>query len=340
MSYQELTNHLQKREFSPAYFFTGSEDYLIEDSLKKLLEIIVDPSTKEFNLDIFYGNEVDGGKIIDAANAYPMLSDARAVVVKDLNRLSVASLELLEKYLDKPAPTTRLILISEKADFRNKVLSKIKAKSFFVEFKPVYDNKIPAWIQGYLRERDLTITSGASLLIQAQVGNNLRAIVNELNKIILNLGEKSRIDESDVQDVIGFSRKFSVFDLTDAIGGKKLDTALMILNKMLEGGESPTGILVMMSRHFTNLLKIKGALSQNKNKNEISALTGIPIFFVDKSKAMAANFSTQQFEHIFEYLMQTDLILKTSKQPPKIALQSLLIQILREKNVTLGDVKE
>lgn len=331
MSYQEFTNHLKKKEFSPVYFFMGSEDYLIEDSLKKLLDIVVEPSTKEFNLDIFYGNEVDAGRVIDVANAYPMLSDSRVVVVKDFNKLSVASLEVLEKYLDKPASTTRLILISAKADFRNKVLAKIKSKSFFVEFKPIYDNKIPPWIQEYLHDMNLEITYQASLLIQAHVGNNLRAIVNELNKIIVNLDGKTKIEEADVQNVIGFSRKFSVFDLNDTIGRKELDAALMILNKMLDSGESPTGILAMMSRHFANLLKIKGAVRQNRNKNEISSLTGIPVFFVDKSKTMAANFSAKQLEYIFACLMQTDLILKTSRQPPKIALQSLLIQILRDR---------
>ncbi|MFQ5751907.1 MAG: DNA polymerase III subunit delta, partial [bacterium] len=162
-----------------------------------------------------------------------------------------------------------------------------------------------------------------------RVGNNLRVIVNELDKIILNLTGKKKIEVKDVQKVVGLTRKFSVFDLNDAIGYKDLEKALVILNHMLESGESPTGILAMIARHFINLNKLKGVVTQNKSKDEMSTLTGIPPFFIQKSLEMATNYSAAQLQHIFESLLEKDLILKTSQQPPAIALQSLLIQIIQ-----------
>lgn len=329
MNYKEFNSHLEKGELGPAYFFVGPEDFLIENCVKSMIDLAVDPSTREFNLDVFYGSETDGGKIVDTAIAYPMLSDSRMVVVKEVQKLSASGLDLLAKYLEKPVPSTRLVLTCPKIDFRNKAFSQIKSKSAFVEFKSLYDREIPGWIQGYLSQKKLKITHEASNLIHARVGNNLRTLANELDKIVLNLGEKKTIEETDVQTVVGLSRSFSGFNLNDAIGYKDLTQSLTILNLMLESGESPTVIVAMITRHFINLLKIKGAATKNKSDKEISAQTGISPFFVGKSKQMARNYPLTQFPHIFRSLLKADLDLKTSQQPPEIALQTLLIQIMR-----------
>lgn len=312
-----------------AYFFSGAEDYLIEDSLKRVTAAVIkDPSTKEFNYALFFADQVNAGTIIETANAFPMLAECRMVVVKDLHKLAPSSLEALAKYLEKPSATTRLVLISDKFNARNKAFSQIKSRTCFVEFKPLYDNHVPGWIRDYLKAKGLEITYDASLLIHAYVGNNLRAIVTELDKIILNLDGEKKIQEADVQRVVGLSRKFSVFNLNDAIGHRDVRNSLLILNKMLDSGESHTAILAMISRHFVNLLKVKGCVEQGKSQSEIASMTGIPPFFVSKSKEMAQKYSFEQFENIFEYLLTTDLKLKTSQQSPKIALQTMLLRIL------------
>ena len=330
MTYSEFKSHLEKKQLSSSYLFVGPEDFLIDDCLKRIVDQVVDPGTKDFNFDVFYGNEIDGGKILDTVNAYPMLSDSRLVVVKDFQKLPASGLDLLAKYLEKPVSSTKLVLTSPKIDLRNKAFSKIKSRSIYIEFKPLYDNEVPTWIQSYLKGKNLQISHEAGILIQARVGNNLRALVNELDKIILNLEGENKIEEADVQKVVGVSRNFSVFNLNDAIGNRDLNKSLTILNLIIESGESPTGIVAMITRHFVNLLKVKGAMTLKKSQNEITGLTGIPPFFIRKSKEMASNYSSLQFHDIFESLLQADLILKTSQQSPQIALQTLLIKIIND----------
>ncbi len=331
MNYYEFLNHIKKGKFLSAYLLCGSEDYLLEDSLKRLIDAVVEPNTRDFNFDLFYGNDVDGGKIIDAANAYPMMAESRVVVVKDLHKLAITSLEMLSKYVEKPAQSTKLILIADKLDGRNKFISKIKTNSCYVEFKTLYDRQIPNWIQGHLKEKSYDISQEALMLLQSRVSNNLRDIANELEKVVLNLNGKKKIELEDVQKVVGLSRNYSVFDLNDAIGYKDLHKALLILNQMLESGESPTGIIAMIARHFISLIKIKGAVTQKKSMNEMTALVGIPSFFINKTKEMAKNYTIVQMQQIFASLLDTDLILKTSQLPSPIALQSLLIQIIKNE---------
>ncbi len=327
MTYLEFIKKLEKGDLHPAYVFAGTEQYLVDDCLKRLSEKVVEPSTREFNYDVFYASQIDAGRIIDAACAYPMLADARMVVVKELHKLSPSGLTAIGQYLEKPSATTRLVLITEKFSAKNKAYKQIKDKSCFVELKPLYDNQIPDWIKNLLKRQGYEISYNACLLIQAHVGNSLLNIANEIEKIKLNV-ESKKIDESDVQRVVGLSKKFSVFDLNDALGNRQVEKSLSILNKMLDSGESPTAILAMVTRHFMNLLKVKGAVAQNKSPNEITALTGIPPFFIKKTKAMASQYPAEQFSTVFSCLLEADLNLKTSQQPPKIALQTTLLKIL------------
>jgi DNA polymerase-3 subunit delta len=330
MTHQEFFRHLTKKELYPSYFLCGAEEFLIEDALHRLYKKIVDPAARDFNFDMFWGSETDGGKIVDIASAYPMMSPYRMVVVKDALKLAPSGLEALARYLEKPSATTKLVLTSHKADGRNKLVEKIKSHSCFVEFKPLYDRQVPQWIHEYVQEKNCSIAPEAAALLASLVGNNLRAIVNELEKIFINLSGRN-ISVADVRACANFSKNLSVFDLTDAVGYKDLSRALTILNLMLQTGESATGILVMLTRHFVNLLKLKGAQAQRKSQSEMAAICGIPPFFIEKTLAMVEKFALTEFPQIFERMLETDLALKTSQQTPQVALQTLIIRIIKNE---------
>jgi DNA polymerase-3 subunit delta len=217
--------------------------------------------------------------------------------------------------------------VSEKLDSRIKVIARLKSACQHVELKPLYDNQIPVWIEAYLHERGYSITYQAALLIQAHVGNNLRAIVNEIDKIMINKADDKKVTESDVQENVGLSKQYSIFNLNDAIGSRQLAHALEILQQMLIGGESPTRIISMITRFFVNILKVKDPAAARMTQQELNRITGIPPFFLNKTRKMAANYSTEQVQKVFQSLLETEVKLKTSKMKPELALQTLLFQI-------------
>ncbi len=328
MTYLQFLNELSKKNYHSVYYITGKEEYLVEDAVKRLVELFCEESTRDFNLDVFHGDDVEAGKIVEIASSYPMMAENRTVVVKEIHRMPSGGLDLVAKFVERVPATTRMIFTSSKPESKNKAIEKIKKRSCQVICNTLYDREIPAWINNYVKKRGFTITEEAVHLIHTRVGNNLREIINEIEKILVNLENKREIKKEDVQELVGISRSFNIFELTDAIGAKDLNKALYILDRMLQYGESPTGILAMITRHFSNLMKVKGALQQRKSYEQISALTGIPKYFMDKTVRMASNFTFEDLTRIFSYLLETDLALKTSKLKPQIAMESLLIQIV------------
>jgi len=324
---QSLKKNLSQDKIDPVYLVSGDEDFLIERTTKQIVTQAVEAGSEDFNLDVLYGNETDGATIVNLAMSYPMMAAKRVVMLRNIHLLSVQSIELLAKYVQKPSPTTCLIMTASKVDFRKKLFATIRENSTHVEIKQLYDNKIPDWIRSYLAENKLTISDEALVLLHASIGNSLRRIASEIDKIKLNLGDKNRIEIEHVEVVVGASRQFNVFEFCDAVGGKNINKGLKILEGMLQFGGVPTGMLVMLNRHFTILAKLKELRAKNYRRDQISKELKINPFFVDNYAKQTNLYSRSHFDTIFELLLDADYQLKTSYQKPKMIMEMLLLKL-------------
>lgn len=324
---QQKPKKTEQDRIYPVYLITGPEDFLVEQNTTRLKQLAVVPGTEDFNLDILYANETDAAAIVNIAMSYPMMAERRTVIVKNLEWLPTKGIELLVNYVQKPAPTTCLILTAQKLDFRKTHFSKIKAGSTFIEAKPLYENQIPDWVRNFLREKGLQISDEALRLLQASTGTSLRRIVSELEKVLVNLDGKTLIELADIERVVGVSRQFNIFEFCDAVGSKNIKKSIHILNGMLQLGESPQGMLAMLNRHFFILTKIKDLLAQNTRKEQMAKELKVNPYFVDNYARQASSFTRARLTEVFDLLLDADLKLKTSYQKPKMVLEMLLINI-------------
>ncbi|MBN2412916.1 DNA polymerase III subunit delta [candidate division KSB1 bacterium] len=322
---QKLTQDIKKKNFASVYLFYGEEPFIIEKYVQDIIKNALEPGNEDFNLDILYGNEVDGAKIVNIAMSYPMMTDKRVVLVKNIHLLKTASLELLLKYIQNPSKTTCLLLTC--AGLSNKHLKEIDkiCTSFYA--KPLYDNQIPEWIQDYLADKKMTITNEALRLLHASTGNSLQNLSMEIEKILLNIGERERIETADVEAVVGTSKLYNVFELCDSVGFKKLQVSIHILNHLLQLGESPGLIISMLNRHFTRLLITKELNVHKTNEQEMARVLKVHHFFVRNYIRQAGFFNNQQLKKAFTLLLETDELLKSSSQKPSLLLELLLIKL-------------
>ena len=251
LSYEDVERSLRKKNFSPIYLFYGEEDFLIDETLQVLIDKAVEPSARSFNLDIVHGSDVDAKDIISLASAFPMMAEYRVVVVKDFDKL--ANTESLIPFIENALPSTLLVLILEKPDFRLKVFKALEKYAAIVEFKRIYENKIPGWIENQISKLGKEASSDACLLIQSNVGNSIREIKNEIDKLFIYIGDKKFIEIDDVNAVVGISKRYNIFELQKAIGRKDIASAQEILERMLEAGEYPVSMIVMLTKYFQKL---------------------------------------------------------------------------------------
>ncbi len=331
ISVDTFLSSIRKKEFAPVYFFFGDEDFLIDEIVDAVVAEGVDPATKGFNLDIIHGSEVNGKDIVSIASSFPMMAERRVVIVKDFDRVS--NKELVEPYLEHPSPSTSLILIASKPDTRKKPYPLLKKNSVGGEFSRLYDNEIPGWIQRRVAQLRRTMTPEAAELLQAYVGNSLREISNQIDKLLIAVGSKPAIEVEDVEAVVGISKEFTVFELTKMVGEKNISRSIEIVERMLDSGESPQLIIVMLTRHFIIMAKLRELHAAAGSEFELAGAVRINPFFIKEYLSQLRRYSPVAVENAFLALTRADRELKSSATDPKLVMDVLLCEIMEHTAV-------
>jgi DNA polymerase III subunit delta len=332
-SYDVFLEMVKEKKFAPVYLFVGEEDFLAEECVDSIIQELLTTDTKAFNLDIVYGSKADARDVMAHATSFPMMSDRRVVVVKEFDKMlsSDTAKEIVSSYISHPLDSTCLVLLAEKPDFRTKPFADLKKSGLVFTFNSLYDNQIPAWISERCKMMGKDIDLEACRLLQAYVGNSLRAIKNELDKLFVYLGERKRVAPEDVADIVGVTKGYTVFDLQNAVGKKNLKEALRIVNRMIESGEASQLTIVMLTRYFNILWKLRDFLGHGISETEALAATRIsPYYFKDYVAAMN-RFSPEQIENAFRVLLEADIQLKSTSPNPYHLMEMLVYSLIRDQ---------
>jgi DNA polymerase III subunit delta len=337
-SYEKFLEVVQGKKYAPVYLFIGEEDFLIEECVDHIIRDLLTDDTKPFNLDIMVGSKVDAREVLSHAASFPMMSDRRVVVIKEFDKLlsGDTAKEIFSAYIARPLDSTCLVLLAEKPDFRIKPFTDLKKSDSVFGFYPLYDNQVPGWIFLRCKKMGKDVDLEACRLLQAYIGNSLRAIQNELDKLFTYLGERSQVTLEDVADVVGRTRGFTVFDLQNAVGKKNLEEALHIVKRMIETGDAPQLSIVMLTRYFNLLWKIQDLLGRGASESEVIGATRISPYYLKDYLSAIKKFSQKEIEHSFQVLLEADLQLKSISPDPYHLMEMLVYSLIRDHRSTAG----
>jgi DNA polymerase-3 subunit delta len=332
MTYTDFLLSAKANRFSPIYLFHGEEDFLIDEALQLIIGKVLDEGTKGFNLDVVYGSKVEVKDVVAHASSFPMMRGRRVVVVKEFEKLATTDVakDVIGAYINNPLESTILALVALDPDFRKRPFADLKKKAELVECKPLYDNQVPAWIADRVKSQGRQTNAEACRLIQAYVGNSLRSLQNELDKLYVFIGDRKTFTAEDVAAVVGATKGYTVFELQNAIGRRDAKEAIRILERMLENGQSPTMIIVMLTRFFTQLWKLTDVRARRMPEQDISREIGVPPYFVKQYLEFRTNFDVVQIEQCFKALLEADTTLKSTSRDPRLVLDLLVVSLLQE----------
>jgi DNA polymerase III subunit delta len=311
MKPEEYHRAVETGELGPLYLLYGDEPYLVERAVKKLLERAVDPGFRDFNLNIFYGNECKGDEVFSAAQTLPMFADRRVVLVKKGGDLSAAAMEILLSYLQDPCPQTCLVLQAEKVDGRKKFFAEFKKRGEAVEFKRPYENQLGPYVRDEVRASGKKIDAAAADLLAYLVGNNLQELVSQIEKLCVYCGKKETIGIDDVKAIVSDTKVESVFEFTDALGSKDLAKALRMLTTLIQDGEAPLRMLGAVARHYRQLWQVRELLDRRLSPGDIAKSAGINPYFLKKVTEQARNYEVRELKQIFERMLELDQAFKS-----------------------------
>lgn len=317
MDSNQLLSDLKKKVYHPVYFLAGEEPYFIDLISNYIEKNVLDSNEKEFNQTVLYGRDTDVLTILGAAKRFPMMSNYQVVIVKEAQNIKdLVGREKDDKskapfltYLENPQKSTILVICYKykTIDKRTSLAKAITKNAILFESKKLYDNQVPDWINGYLKNKEYTVGPRESMLLTEYLGTDLSKISNELDKLMISIPPKSEITVEHIQNNIGISKDYNVFELHNALGKKDILKANQIIHYFAANPKDHPLVVTISSLYgfFSKLLRYN--LLTDKSRNNAAAALGVHPFFVGDYEKAGRNFNLQKLKAIFSYLREYDL---------------------------------
>lgn len=307
-TYSEILKSIQNKVFYPIYLLHGEEDYFIDQICKAIDNHVLSDMEKEFNQTVVYGRDVEVSSLVAMAKRYPMMSNHQVILVKEAQNLK--NIEELASYAKNPQPSTILVLCYKhgKLDGRKKLAQTLKKKKHLIfEAKKIYDNQVPNWIEEYVRGAGYNIKPESSMLLAEHLGSDLSRLTNEIEKLFISLPKGTKIESSHIEENIGISKDFNIFELQRALGEKNILKANRIIQYFASDPRKYPVIMAipMLYKYFINLMTIH-ALPDKSNRSVAVALSVHP-FFVKEFMVAYRNYSFGKLFRIIGYLRYYDM---------------------------------
>lgn len=307
MSVDAILSDWKKGVFKPVYWLEGEEDYYIDKAMQYAEHHILNESEASFNLTVFYGRDAAWADVMNACRRYPMFAEKQVVLLKEAQHMR--DIEKLEPYIENPLSSTIFVVSykEKKVDGRSKFAKTLKAKSVFISTKKIYDNQLPEWIQQLVQSKELSISPKGLALFADHIGNDLTRIENEIDKISVNLGKRKTITEEDIEEFVGVSKEFNVFELQSALATKDLSKAIRIIQYFEANPKAAPIQLVLPSLYsfFSKVFMVYGAGSTDEKS--VAAAIGVTPFFVKQYMQAARAYDYAGVEKVLLLLHQYNL---------------------------------
>lgn len=313
-TYKEIIGDLEKKLYHPVYFLCGEEPYYIDMLSQYIEKNVLDENEREFNQMIFYGRENSVATVLDAAYRFPMMSNYQVIIVKEAQEMrdlltGGGEKNMLQAYLENAPKSTILVICYKykKLDMRTGLAKKLSKNAVFFESARLYDNKIPAWIEGYLKDKGYIIGHKAVALLAEYLGNDLGKIANELGKLMINISPPAEITVNDIENNIGISKDYNIFELQNALGARDAGKSLQIIEYFASNTKDNPFVVTMMSLYnYFSKLFIYHCL-KDRSRNNVAAKLGINPFFVADYEKAARAYNLNSLDKIFHCLREYDL---------------------------------
>ena len=255
MSADKIISDWKKQSFKSLYWLEGEEDYYIDMVMEYAEHHILDEAAAGFNLTVFYGKDAEWATVINACKRYPMFAERQVVLLKEAQQMR--DLEKLESYFERPLSSTVFVVgyKGKTFDKRTKLYKLLKQNAEIFNSEKIKDYKLQEWIAQYLQSKGYTINGKAVSLLDEHIGNDLSRIVNEIDKLDLNLKGKKEITEDDIERFIGISKEYNVFELQAAIAKKDLAKAITIIH-YFEGNPKAGPIQMVLPALYASFSKM------------------------------------------------------------------------------------
>lgn len=270
------------------YFFYGDEDYNIELEIKKLKKKLLDKNFAMMNFKM--ANNPNFAELISLLRTQPMMFGNVIILINIEDYFSKTwednEIEQIANALEDNTENLCIIFCAilprnegKKIDSRKKIyktITKYAQTQEFPTLKTYKTDDISSWINKEAKKLEIAMEKDATLTLIEQIGNNLRELAKELEKLKLLAYPQTTVTKKMVKEICISNE--DLFTLADFLMKEDKGKALLELKKLLDKKhllEILSALQTMLRKWI--IIKLK---SRELSFLEISKLTGQHEFVV------------------------------------------------------------
>jgi DNA polymerase-3 subunit delta len=230
-SFTSVYRALQEGQIAPVYYLTGDEDVLKDELVALLIDQTLEPTSRDFNLDVRSAADLNAESLHALVETPPMLAERRVVVVKNLEhwRKSAKIWQVLDRYLERPSPTTVLVLTQGPGQ---EPRSTVMRATEHVGLDPLNPDRLVRWIVKRAERSGFAIAADAAQHLVGAVGSNLSVLTMEIDKLAA-AAPDGEVGIDLVSALVGIRRGETPLDWVDAVLHRDLHRATSMLGTVL-----------------------------------------------------------------------------------------------------------
>lgn len=257
----------------------------------------------------------------------------------------------LAEWLERGLPDGNFILLTAvQVDRRTRLYKRLEemGAAFYIGVErdrsgKVNREKLAEFIIQRLRRAGKTLDSQAHELIVIRASDDLRSLSQELQKLVLYVGDRTSIRAEDVAAIFTDDGAEWIFDLTKAISDREALAALAHVGRLIAQGEHPLKLLGMIASEVRRLFSARQLLEnelrdcwrrgmtypqyqQSVVKHRGPLLTRNP--YADYMCLQRADrFSIGTLRCYLDEVYAADLALKSSGGNPRLVMERLILDM-------------
>jgi DNA polymerase III subunit delta len=355
---ERFVSELESRKLRAAYIFVGDEAFFRKRFRDAILEHLVPADLRDFSLFEFDLSETELAEVLDRARTPSLMAPFQVFFVRGVKNLygrgsNEEKLSAIEEYCKNPNPDALIVFVADHisipADVRRmemqdrdryqRIRDTLGQYCGIVELARVEEGEAVRWISDYCTSRDVKIEAdGARELVDA-LGGDMMMISNEIEKLILYVGEKKRVTLGDVETMVLAAKQRSLYELTDAISSKDRVRALEVLDAILasgEGEEAAIGHIYMLAKTFRQMLVILERNVRDQRMLWAALWQGfrVPPFAADDIIKQARRYkSRRDLTRAIRLVAKADLALRSNPVSKRLVLERLVMDLTAEPKV-------
>ena len=310
---------------------------LVEKKSNEIVESYLNEKKDDFNYVKYNLYDTSFNQIIEEALTMPFISEKKAIVVKNafiftgekVSKDIQPNNEQVNEFLEKYDGENFIIfeVYQNKLDERKKITKTLKKTSKLAKVEQMSEQEIKNWIKNKLHENFKDIKQDALDLFIELTGINFNIVSQELEKIILFLGERTTINKKDVEEIINRSLEQNVFLLTEYIQKGEKYKAIQLIKDLIVMKEEPIKLLALITSNYRLYYQCKILSRKGYSGQQIAKTINVHPYRVKLALNQVKHYQLTHLLNIIDQCAETDYKLKSSYMDKQLILELFILSL-------------